>query len=199
METEILKIKEKKLKVLEERRKQLFELQKPINDELESNYNKIEELKKEIGKLLLADNPFNWEVLLNSDFSVYHQFDEALVKKGLIYGGEIPEISQRCIEMKLSKDDKKSLRKTIMSINEILPFIKPMNTRDYEGFKYIGIFDHTLSQYASYFALINSEKKVFKIMQQRYSIRKEIKTFDSLESLVKYVQENYWFDKKEEK
>lgn len=189
-----LELKNEELKELEKRRNELFELMKPIERELKTNYKKIEKVKDEIGKMLIEENPCDWSILLDESKGdlIYKKYNEELYKRGLHSGGYLPDTGQRCITVCLTRDDTHSLSRTIHALNEILPYIKPM-VKEYTGYKYIGVFENTLSQYGVYFLLIHEKDDVFKLMQTVYSRTSELKRFTSLKELIKYVQKNYWY------
>ena len=194
-----LATKQKELKALEERRNELFKLQTPINKKLVSNYNKIEKIKNEIGKILISENPCDWNLLLDEQMGhiVYSQYDVELQKRGLFGGGYFPETNQRCIKVMLTKNNIESFNKTISALKEILPFIKPLINGDYKGFKFIDIFEHTLSEQGTYYMFVDEIENVYKLMQDRYHTTYDLKVFDSLESIIKYVQDNHWYQSDE--
>jgi len=189
---------QKEMKKLVERRKELFKLLEPIQSELSSNYKKIEKIKNEIGKLKIDKNPTDWNLLLdeNSGYTVYNKYSEIVQQKGLYYGGYFPETGQRCIKVMLTKNSIESFNKTILALKEILEFIKPLH-ETYPGFKFIDIFEYTLSENGSYYMLFNEEEKIYKLMLDRYHVTHELKVFDSLEKIIKYVQENHWYKESE--
>jgi len=194
--------KQEKLNGLEERRKELFELQEPINRELETNYEKIEKVKNEIGKILIEKNPCDWELLLEEKGgqAIYDQYNKELRRRGLIGGGYFPETGQRCIKISLIKNSEDSYDNTIRALLEILPFVKPLTKETDAGYKYIGILESTISEHGVYFFLIDDEKnKVeYKLMKTIYGRTSELKKFNSLSKAIKYVQENHWYSENED-
>jgi hypothetical protein len=186
----------KKLKELEERRKVLFKLKEPIDKELTANYNKINKIKDEIGKVLITKTPSNWNLLLDEQSGefVYKKYSEKLNEKGLIGGGYLPDTGQRCIKIAMIKGDKSSFSNTFTALNEILPFIKSITKGNNKGFKYVDILESTLSENGCYYILLNRKEKIYKLMQDRYHHTSELKIFNSLIDILKYIQNNHWYE-----
>jgi hypothetical protein len=128
--------------------------------------------------------------------NVYRAYDKKLLSMGLWSGGYIPETGQRGVKVMLIKDDEESLKKTIVGLEKVLPFIKPIVT---SGYKIVGIFEHTLSENGVFYMLIDDKNSVYKLMSDVYRRTHELKKFNSLESIIKYVQENHWYETKQER
>jgi len=193
---DIVKLQQE-LEALENRRKELFVLQEPINKELVANYNKMEVLKDKIGSLRLGTSKtVDWKLLLDTDTGglVYKRLDQELHKRGLFSGGSLPSTKQRCIKVMLTKNQLESYNKTVKAVKEILPFIKPFPDGEHVGYKFIDIFEHTLSAYGSYYMLINEKKHVYKLMQDRHHQTHKLQAFDSLSKIIKYVQFNHPYE-----
>ena len=157
-----LKKSENKLKKLEEERKELFKLLKPLQNKLKQNFHEIEKTKNEIALILLKSNEIDWNLLLdiNSGSLVYQRLQEELRKRRLFSNGYSFETNQYHIRICLTKNKQESLNQTILSLNEKLPFLKVTNS----GFKFIGIFEKTLSHNGVYYLMINEKEKIYKIM-----------------------------------
>ena len=189
------------LKALEDRRVELFKLQKPINDELVKNHNKIGKIKDKISKLqLVPSKKVNWELLLdnNSGTYSYNKYTKELTSRLLWYGGSLIPTNQRCIKVMLTKGDKISYNKTLKALKEILPFVKPMPDGDVAGYKFVDIFERTLSANGTYYILMNEINNVYKLMFSRYRNIEELKKFKTLEELILYVQNNHPYKTKGE-
>jgi len=190
---------EEDLKAIEHQRARLFELQEPIIKELRESYDKMGVLKNEIGKLRLASSKVvDWELLLTEDSgeAIYKRYDKELWKRGLFGGGVLTHTRQRCIKIKLVKNDELSYNKTLEAVREILPFIKPIPTRRDRGYKFVDVFESTLSEFGTYYLLISETKHIYRLMLSVHMHITELKRFKSLEELVKYVQENHPYETK---
>ena len=187
-----------KLVLLEKRRAELFELQKPINKELVTNYDKIEDVKNKIGKLQVADMKTpDWKELLteNNGAVLYEKYNKELEIRCLYGGGMLPSTGQRCIKVKLKKGDKKSYTSTIDALEEVLPFVKPFPNNeksDIAGYKFVDIFEETLSENGSYYMLIKTND--YRLMRDWHCRTEELKRFKSLAGIIKYIQEHHPYE-----
>ncbi len=182
-------------KELEKRNKELHKLLKPIEDKISSNGEKIDSIQDEIGKILLSET-LNWTLLLDcySGQLVYDKFCEEMRRRNLLTGGIIQETSQNSIKIALIKNNTEFTNKIIDSIKEISPFLKPFKKGAYKGFKFIDIFEHTLYENGVYFILFNDKKNIYKLMKTRRHSTYELKVFNSLEKIMKYIEENHYYN-----
>lgn len=200
---------EKKLMALKAERKELFALQEPIKAKLSSTYRAVEKVKDKIAVCLLAaEGPTNWAFLLDVDSgtAAYNAAEEELSVWGLDVDCYLPSTGQRVVRVSMTRGDKVSYDKALAGLREVLPFIKPLpedpdsvrGDFDRAGYKYVSIFESTLSEDGSYYTLINEEKNDYRLMQDRYHSTYTLEKFPTLEELLKYVQVHHWYRDKGE-
>lgn len=180
---------EEKLKGLEALREELFKRQEPIKVALVANYDEIEKLKDEISKIKIAKmKKPDWNVLLeeNTGMVMYKKCDAELTARGLLGGGSLLETGQRCIKVMLTRGDPTSYHGTINALKEILPHIKPFPEGKHVGYKFIDIFESTLSANGTYYMLIKDDS--YKLMRSRFHHEEKLKSFKSLEEIITHVQ-----------
>lgn len=138
----------------------------------------------------------DWSYLLDgsSGSKSYSRCRDELSKRGL-YGpqGVATDTMQRGFKIMLYQNDAESFKKNLNGLKEILPFVKPITTGDYAGYKYIDVFEHTLSEYGSYWVIVNEELIDCRLMQDRWHRTYEIKKFDTLEKLLAYMWKHHYY------
>ena len=111
--------------------------------------------------------------------------------KGWWKSGYSHEIQQVNLSLMLYKGDTANLEQTIKNVEEVLPFLKPLN-----GKKRLDIFEHTLSEDGSWTVEIDDES--FDLVVHRYCRRSVEKQFKTLRELIEYIQENHYYRDNEE-
>ena len=134
----------------------------------------------------------SWEWVLEEsgigcDMSRHHYCEKRLEEIGLGHSCYLPEIQQKIIQVSIIKGDAKSLQKTKNGLKIILPHIKTASKGVSSGYKYIGIFEHTLSAGGSYYLLINDKEIKLNINNRT------ILSFKDLDESLKYIQENHYY------
>lgn len=104
--------------------------------------------------------------------------------------GYSPETNQEYLTVWLYKNT--PLEKQ-MEIKDFIPYIKPLN----DGWKHVGIFEESLSEYDSYSLLI--KEKEFKVVAARgyYKVPKEGIKFDTLEKAMDFIRLNLYYQENE--
>jgi hypothetical protein len=184
-------------------RKKLLAEYHALEPGIHKNYEYIEAVKQRQHQLREEAGALDWPYLLEEGNAAHKAFDDATHKIGLFHSGYLPGTNQRSVKVMLTKGSEESYEKTVAALRELLPYIKPLPGTDdrglkdeYAGYKYIGVFDHGLSEYASYSIRIREETDEYLIVQARYSTRETLKKFNSLEDLIKCVQDRFWYNEK---
>ena len=184
-----------KIKELEARREELFNLKEPIDEELVSAAEKIEKLRDKIDKIVLASDNVDWSYLLDATTGMksYEECHKRLYARGL-YGPGGAIKGKRCFQIMLYKDKPKSLQKTYNGLIEILPYLDYNDFDEYKGYKFVDIFEYTLSENGSYYCFINEERNEYILMQDKWRRASELKRFTALMSMLEYIQENHYYE-----
>lgn len=107
---------------------------------------------------------------------------------GLDCSGYFPDINQVCLDLQMTRGCEMSFQKTMRALEMVIPHIK--SNRD--GNKKLGVFEYTLSEYGIYEIEVNDLG--FFLNKRVYGIKHHLKTFKSLEELVRYIQEYHYYD-----
>ena len=178
----------KELAPIEKRRDKIWKVYNTLKERLGNATVKYMEGKEEV----------DWEWVLKHEDSMgmkqYHFKEKMIRDTGLMTAGYNPETNQTAIEVCLIKDDEESVKKTQDALNLVLPYLKSNK----EGYIYIAIFEHTLSQHGMYFFFVYPERDRDKyvLMKSVYHHEEEIKVFGELEDCLKYIQNHYWYKRK---
>lgn len=155
---------------------------------------------EERDKLLARIRKNDWGWILEED-----QFDTDVKKKlrdkklsklGISSNGFYPEIKQTALRVSLIRGDKTSYLKTVKALKTILPYLRPLPE---DGVKHVQIFEGNLASRGVYEMLIRGNAGSIIIQRTVYSQLEIIKKFKSLESAVKYIQENLYYEYYEDK
>lgn len=111
--------------------------------------------------------------------------------KGLWHSGYFPEISQIHLEVMLYKGVNDNLENVFTTLEKVLPYVKTQN-----GVKRLGVFEHSLSENGSYTIEITDES--FDLVVHRYGRKSAVKSFDSLLSMLQYVQKHHYYESSED-
>lgn len=185
-----------KIEALEARRQELFKMKEPIDKELQEHYKELEILRNKVSELELAKPMSNEDEikfhLEEADGSVrYRAAMEYWHNKGFWVSGYYPDTNQRALQLTLTKGDPTSFTKTVAAIKEVLPFIKQQKG----GKRVFGVFEHTLSEFGVYNVL--EKNGVWSLEKTTYGRPEVLKTFPSVEEMVKYIQTRHYYDTKE--
>lgn len=183
---------EKELEEIEHESTKLIIKISPFQEKLNALYAKKKSLLEEREKIWITTRKDDWAWILEENGSVsgerYKFRNKKIESLGLMSSGYYPEINQVSIKICLTKNDEESYKKTMAGLKVILPFIIPQN-----GIKRIAIFENTLSE-GGIFSLEISETEI-KLCFCRGRREETLKSFQTLEEAVKYIQENHWYRK----
>ena len=183
----------------------IVEQLKPLYEQQEALNNKITALQKKRKKLREEKEKSQLQTPMTKEQEIeYFLFEDGLVdrerykarqkywnNKGWWQSGYFHEIQQVNLRLMLYKGDTANLEKTTKSVEEVLPFLKPLN-----GKKRLDIFEHTLSENGSWTVEIDDES--FDLVVHRYRRRSVEKQFKTLRELIEYIQENHYYRDNEE-
>lgn len=168
-----------------------------LSDEATGLYDQCQKLREEIAERELAksDQP-NWPLLLKEQNSMvmYRALDKALHEFGMSSSGYRPSTMQRGIQISLYKyapDSAAKLEKTFDGLQKILPYIEPV-----DGWKVIGIFESTLSEFGSYTLFVG--EKVCELRKCTYGSERVIFKANSLLEALEYIQKHHPYDNEDE-
>lgn len=193
---------DKEVEGLETKRQDLFAKVEPLNAALVSNYKKLERLKNKRDKLKLASLKKKGKDFVDLDIMLcgdpestimYKERERQLKKLSLNSSGYIQETGQVCIQISLNKSDDKLRKKVFSSICFLLPHLIPVK-RDSRSKKEIvlDIFEHTLSQYGSYYLHLSEADPLAKCKIVRsYGVEED---FKNLDEALKYIQKHHWYE-----
>lgn len=164
-----------------------------MDEQLLTLHKLIQAAKNERDNLLIADKKFDWEWLLHEDGMTsdakYRECQRSLELFGLSSSGYLPEIQQRCVQVALYHGDPGSFEKAILGLKAILPFLK----KNTAGLKYIKVLEYSLSASGSFG--LTTDDVVFNLEHARGYRINNLKSFDSLESAISYIQEHHYYEK----
>lgn len=181
MQNDVQKL-QKEIKKLEDRREELFDLKKSIDEEIVFSDKKLEKLKNNLD--IMVAKPKDWDWLLKIGSTArFEMLEKALEDCDITVGCNYAVDDQHSIQIALYQ--KKSLEKTLRGLEELLPHIRPWE----DGFKYVSIFEHSLSKNGSY-ALKVGEK--FSLIKSTHK-NSTIKTFKNLKTALEYIQKHHYY------
>lgn len=183
----------------------LREKQKPLIQKREELGNEISKISKQIEKLRNKKEKQELEKpMTKQEEIIYFLFEDGAVSgdryeargkywrdKGFWHSGYYPEIEQVGLKLMLYKGNKDNLEQTIKSVEEVLPFLKPI-----DGKKRFGIFEHTLSENGSFSLEIDDDS--IDLVVHRYHRRSVEESFKTVHEMVEYVQENHYYSDEDE-
>lgn len=184
---------DKEIEKIVEQLKPLYEQQEALNKKITALQKKRKTLREDKEKAQLQTSMTKEqeiEYFLFEDGFVDGERYKARQKywndKGLWESGYFSEIQQVNLNLMLYKGDTANLEKTIKNVEEVLPFLKPLN-----GKKRLGIFEHTLSENGNWTVEIDDES--FDLVLHHYHRRSVEKQFKTLRELIEYIQENHYY------
>ena len=184
---------DKEIEKIVEQLTPLYEQQEALNKKITALQKKRKKLREDKEKAQLQTpmtKEQEIEYFLFEDGFVDGERYQARQKywndKGWWQSGYFHEIQQVNLSLMLYKGDADNLEKTIKNVEEVLPFLKPLN-----GKKRLDIFEHTLSENGSWTVEIDDES--FDLVLHRYRRRSVEKQFKTLRELLKYIQKNHYY------
>lgn len=103
--------------------------------------------------------------------------------------GYNPRTGQTAIKVGLTKGKPEVTETILKGLNFLLPHILPA---DKEGYKFINLFEHTLSEHGTYYLAVFDDRT--ELRQDRYHRTHKLQTFPSLKEALDYCQEHVWYD-----
>lgn len=183
-----------KIAALEEKRKPLYAEREALGDKINKLSKQIEKLRgqKEKEQMNKPMTPVQeMEYFLFEDGRVSGERYKAREKywrtKGLWNSGYHPDIQQVNLQMMLYKGEQDNLEQTISTLEEVLPLLKVHN-----GVKRLDIFEHTCSENGSWSVEITDT--AYDLILHYYHRKSVNKSFDSLRTLVQYVQQYHYYE-----
>lgn len=169
-----------------------------VNKELLRLISRRKTLVDNKNKIIIgSSNKVNWGLLLeengNGSMVTYKELELKLATFGLLHSGYIPEISQRAVQICMTKGDKESLANTLKGLTTVLPYIKALPSTESKGYKFVDIFEHTLSENGVYHLYVG--KNDCKVTFTRYGREEIVKTAKTLKEILVYIQGNLWYNK----
>ena len=178
---------------LEENLKNLREEYKKITDKIIYNDSRLKTINELIdSKTLTLENT---EELLNyfPETKARQELrNKYLCQWNLKGESYIPETNQVCIRIALERHNDKITELTHEGIIKLLPYIKQLK----EGFKYIDISEHTLSECYSYCLQVYPDE--FKVIARRFSRVYTIFSSKDLMETLKYIQKHHYYKEDED-
>lgn len=186
----------------EARRKELFDLRKPIDEELQTLYKQIDKLKDKQTKELLSkemsfEDKFKFLMFddgYSSDMERYDAAQEMIESLNLHMGGYYPFSDQKAIEIMLYKGRNDNLNYVYNSLIKILHLVKPMNK---DGDKRFKLFEHTLSEYGIFYLRYTASGEWI-LSKTTYGREQEIEKWDNLMEALIYCQKHHYYEGSED-
>ncbi len=134
----------------------------------------------------------DWGYLLeeNQGQARYKACMAALSSLGLQSSGYFPETEQRAVKIALLKNDTAQLAAVAASLQLVMPAIKPLD----DGWCYISIFEHTLSQFASYKLRFRPDQSEFQCIRRRYSQETVELSTPTLPEMLAHIQKAHYYE-----
>lgn len=188
---------EQQLATLQSERQSIQNLIEGLRENSLALFDQIESIKDQIAdqKIQQSIKP-DWEFLLKNDNGTvaYNELKRQLEKFGLETGSYNPETNQMVVKIALKSNDAYSLKLVHDGLNEVIPHIIPSF-----GYKFIDIFEHTLSEHGSYsLRIYEKEHNQFKLMVTRWHRESVVYESDNLMDVLVYIQKHHHRDSPKE-
>lgn len=184
---------EQQLATLESERQSIQNLIEGLREKSLALFDQIESIKDQIAdqKIQQSIEP-DWEFLLknNNGTVSYNELKRQLAKFGMGTGSYNPETDQMVVQISLKSNDSNGLHLAHDGLNEVIPHIIPK----FE-YKFIDIFEHTLSEDGSYsLRIYEKEHNQFKLMITRWHCESVVYESDNLMDVLAYIQKHHHRD-----
>ena len=181
---------EQQLATLESERQSIQNLIEGLREKSLALFDQIEFIKDQIAeqKLQQSIKP-DWEFLLknNNGTVAYNELKRQLAKFGMDTGYYNSETDQMVVQISLKSNDTDGLKLVHDGLNEVIPHIIPSF-----GYKFIDIFEHTLSEDGSYsLRIYEKEHNQFKLMVTRWHRESLVYESDNLMDVLAYIQKHH--------
>lgn len=184
---------EQRLETLHDERQSIQDLIEGLREKSLALFDQIQSIKDQIAeqKIRQAIKP-DWEFLLKNDNGTvaYNELERQLAKFGMDTGTYNPETDQMVVQISLKSNDSDGLKLVHDGLNEVIPHIIPKF-----GYKFIDIFEHTLSEDGSYsLRIYEEEHNQFKLMVTRWHRESVVYESDNLMDVLAYIQKHHHRD-----
>ncbi len=184
---------ERQLATLQSERQSIQDLVEGLREKSLALFDQIESIKDQIAeqKIQQSIKP-DWEFLLKNDNGTvaYNELKRQLEKFGLETGSYNPETNQMVVQISLKSNDADGLKLVHDGLNEVIPHIIPKF-----GYKFIDIFEHTLSEDGAYnLHIYEKEHNQFKLMITRWHRESVVYESDNLMDVLAYIQKYHHRD-----
>jgi len=184
---------ERQLATLQSERQSIQDLVEGLREKSLALFDQIQSIKDQIAeqKLQQSIKP-DWEFLLKNDNGTvaYKELEQQLAKFGLETGSYNPETNQMVVQISLKSNDFDGLHLVHDGLNEVIPHIIPKF-----GYKFIDIFEHTLSEDGAYsLHIYEKEHNQFKLMITRWHRESVVYESDNLMDVLAYIQKYHHRD-----
>lgn len=184
---------ERQLAALQSERQSIQDLVEGLREKSLALFDQIQSIKDQIAeqKLQQSIKP-DWEFLLKNDNGTvaYKELEQQLAKFGLETGSYNPETNQMVVQISLKSNDFDGLHLVHDGLNEVIPHIIPKF-----GYKFIDIFEHTLSEDGAYsLHIYEKEHNQFKLMITRWHRESVVYESDNLMDVLAYIQKYHHRD-----
>ena len=188
---------EQQLATLQSERQSIQDLAEGLREKSLALFDQIQSIKDQIAeqKIRQSIKP-DWEFLLKNDNGTvaYEELKQQLAKFGMDTGSYNPETDQMVVQISLKSNDVDGLKLVHDGLNEVIPHIIPKF-----GYKFIDIFEHTLSEHGSYcFRIYEEEHNQFKLMVTRWHRESVVYESDNLMDVLAYIQKHHHRDSPKE-
>ena len=181
-----------KLQNLKERYEELDKTHEEYLSKIDQIVKAKKSLEEEIETLELSEIAPNLEWIMNLDYFNLGSLKYKAVQKvlgelnfkHLCQSGGWNETNQIAFKINLEKNA--DLEDAELEVEKVLPLIKP-----FEGKKWFGVFEHTLSEYGSYHVWFYSDK--IELARTSYGHTEVLKTFTEIADLLAYIKENHYY------
>jgi len=184
---------ERQLATLQSERQSIQDLVEGLREKSLALFDQIESIKDQIAeqKIQQSIKP-DWQFLLKNDNGTvaYEELKQQLAKFGIGTRSYNPETNQMVVQISLKSNDADGLKLVHDGLNEVIPHIIPKF-----GYKFIDIFEHTLSEDGSYSLYIyEKEHNQFKLMITRWHRESVVYESDNLMDVLAYIQKYHHRD-----
>ncbi len=168
-----------------------------------------EQTRRRLASSLQPDWPYLLEETGATNKARYDAANKAVEKlaridpyTGLRTSGYLPSTSQRGLQVCLIRGLPELTALTVAALHEVLPYLKPIQPEKpherTEPYKYLSVFESTLSEHGKYWLAVNEELALFELRISRYGRESVVHKAVSLENLLQYVETHHPYESKDE-
>jgi len=114
--------------------------------------------------------------------------------EGLACNGYLPGTNQRGLRVSLLKNRPELTTLVAQALEALLPHVLPLPPEHGRGgFKYVSIFENSLSEHGKYFLAIEETQSLYELRISRYGRESVVHSATSLLALLQYVEQNHYY------